>query len=240
METTVLFTPIDKESSTDIFKEILTQVIDNIKTGNLKPGDSLPAERAMAETLGISRPVLREVLKSLELLGIINSVQGSGNVISENLENCMITPLSVMFSLMNSSLSDAVVLRSAIETKLSMLAAEKCNNINAAELTLLLEKLRTAETMEERIEIDNQFHRKISEIADNKILYAISLAASDLVSDIIREYHLRRSRSNDTLDKFIEVHAEIVDKIIKQDAVGVYYAMKEHMYLLHNTIHDNE
>lgn len=236
MEANELFIPINKATSSDVFKEILSQVIDNIKKGNLKSGDSLPAERTMATTLGISRPMLREVLKSLELLGIIKSVQGSGNIISENLEDCMITPLSVMFSLMNSSLSDAVVLRSAIETKLSMMAAEKCTQMNAAELTLLMEKLRTAGTMEERIEIDRQFHNKISEIADNKILNSISLAASDLVSDIIRAYHIRSYSNSETLDDFLRVHNEITNKIVEHDTMGVYYAMKEHMYLLNNTL----
>lgn len=50
------------------FDGILNQIIDNIQNGHLKAGDALPAERTMAETMGVSRPAVREVLRALELL----------------------------------------------------------------------------------------------------------------------------------------------------------------------------
>ena len=56
------------------FNGILEQIIDNIQKGNLKAGDALPAERAMAETMKVSRSAVREALRALELLGIIEAV----------------------------------------------------------------------------------------------------------------------------------------------------------------------
>ena len=53
-----MFRKIEKENP---FEEILDQIIENIKEGILKKGDALPAERNMAEALGVSRPVVREV-----------------------------------------------------------------------------------------------------------------------------------------------------------------------------------
>lgn len=50
------------------FDAILDQIIENIKEGVLKPGDTLPAERLMAEYLGVSRPALREALRALDFL----------------------------------------------------------------------------------------------------------------------------------------------------------------------------
>ena len=55
----------------NLFDGILQQITEQIKSGKINPGDALPAERVMAEQLEISRPVVREVLKSLELVGII-------------------------------------------------------------------------------------------------------------------------------------------------------------------------
>ena len=49
------------------FDGILNQIIDNIQNGHLKAGDALPAERTMAETMGVSRPAVREVLRALEI-----------------------------------------------------------------------------------------------------------------------------------------------------------------------------
>ena len=59
------------------FNGILNQIIENIQNGNLKAGAALPAERTMAETMGVSRPAVREALRALELLGIINLCIGT-------------------------------------------------------------------------------------------------------------------------------------------------------------------
>ena len=61
-----MFTKIGEERA---FDAILGQIIENIQSGELKAGDALPAERMIAESMGVSRPAVREVLRALELLG---------------------------------------------------------------------------------------------------------------------------------------------------------------------------
>ena len=93
-----MFTKIGEERA---FDAILGQIIDHIQTGELKAGDALPAERTMAESMGVSRPAVREVLRALELLGIVKSVPGGGNYITDRLDTWLIGPLSLMFRLNN-------------------------------------------------------------------------------------------------------------------------------------------
>ena len=81
------------------FNGILNQIIENIQNGNLKAGAALPAERTMAETMGVSRPAVREALRALELLGIVKPVPGGGNYITEDLDTWLIEPLSILFKL---------------------------------------------------------------------------------------------------------------------------------------------
>ena len=83
------------------FNGILDQITDNIQSGRLKAGDALPAERTMAETMGVSRPAVREALRALELLGIIKPVPGGGNYIADDLDSWLIGPLSILFKLNN-------------------------------------------------------------------------------------------------------------------------------------------
>ena len=232
MDVQELFHPVDKGSSTDVFKDVLMQVIYNIKQGNLNPGDSLPPERALAETLGISRPVLREVLKSLELIGVVKAVHGSGNHIADNLDTCLIKPMTVMFELMNSNLQEISELRAALEIKLSTLAAEKCSGLNAAELAVIYEKMKTATDIETKIKYDQEFHRKIAEIADNRILNAISLAANGMISDLIVKYHTITMGDESRKAEFIRVHKDIINGIVTHDKQAVNLAMSEHMHLL--------
>ena len=72
-----MFTKITEERA---FDGILAQIIENIRRGELKPGDTLPAERVMAESLGVSRPAVREVLRALELMGIVTTVRGGAQL----------------------------------------------------------------------------------------------------------------------------------------------------------------
>lgn len=88
------------------FNGILNQITDNIQRGRLKAGDALPAERTMAETMGVSRPAVREALRALELLGIIKPVPGGGNYIADDLDSWLIGPLSILFKLNNVVISD--------------------------------------------------------------------------------------------------------------------------------------
>ena len=85
-----MFRKIGEEKA---FDAILNQIIDNIQDGNIKGGDALPAERTMAESMGVSRPAVREVLRALELLGIVHCVQGGGNYITEDLTSWLIGPV---------------------------------------------------------------------------------------------------------------------------------------------------
>ena len=99
---------VENAGGGDMFKEIgdertfngiLNQITDNIQSGRLKAGDALPAERTMAETMGVSRPAVREALRALELLGIIKPVPGGGNYIADDLDSWLIGPLSILFKL---------------------------------------------------------------------------------------------------------------------------------------------
>ena len=141
-----MFRKIDKTST---FNDVLKQIIEKIQTGELKPGDALPAERILAEEFGISRPALREVLKALSLLGITVSVHGGANYIAADLRNCLTEPLSILFHMYNSKIQDALQLRGALESKAAFLAAQNCTPLDAAELQLIIAKLDS--TQDEKV-----------------------------------------------------------------------------------------
>lgn len=88
----------------------------------------------MAEMLDVSRPVVREGLRALALLGIITTVRGGANYFSEDIEHCLIGPLSILFQMNNSSVRQIQQLRAALEVSASRLAAENCTPVDAAEL----------------------------------------------------------------------------------------------------------
>ena len=211
------------------FDGILKQIIENIQTGNLKAGAALPAERTMAETMGVSRPAVREALRALELLGIVKSVPGGGNYITENLDTWLIGPLSILFRLNNGYLRQNQQLRAALERETALLAAKKCTPLDAAELWMILARLDAAEDEETRGKLDQELHQKIARIADNPMLYSVLSAADQLTENIIegtRDYIMKKNQSASVVD---EQHHKLVEAIINGNVEEAELAMSQHM-----------
>lgn len=211
------------------FDAILKQIIENIQSGDLKAGAALPAERAMAETMGVSRPAVREVLRALELLGIVKSVPGGGNYITENLDTWLIGPLSILFRLNNGYLRQNQQLRAALERESAILAARKCTPLDAAELWMILARLDAAEDEKSRGKLDQELHQKIAKIADNPMLYSVLAAADQLTESIIegtRDYIMKKNQSASIVD---EQHHKLVEAIINGNAEEAEHAMSLHM-----------
>ena len=161
------------------FNGILNQIIENIQNGSLKAGDALPAERTMAEIMGVSRPAVREALRALELLGIVKPVPGGGNYITEDLDTWLIEPLSILFKLNNGYLRQNQQFRAALEREAAILAARKCTPLDAAELWVILARLDAAEDEKIRGELDRELHKKIAKIADNPMVYSVLAAVRE-------------------------------------------------------------
>jgi GntR family transcriptional repressor for pyruvate dehydrogenase complex len=98
-----MFNPI---KVTKIYEQIIQQIKDMIADGTLKSGDKLPTERELVEKFNVSRASIREALRSLENIGIVESKQGEGNFIGRNIENILYEPLELTTLIFKSELLD--------------------------------------------------------------------------------------------------------------------------------------
>ncbi|MGB5746958.1 MAG: GntR family transcriptional regulator, partial [Desulfobacterales bacterium] len=76
-----------------ISAEILHMITDNILAGNLKPGDKLPTEFELAESLGVGRNSVREAIKILHSMGVIEVKMGAGTFITRSMNGSILEPL---------------------------------------------------------------------------------------------------------------------------------------------------
>ena len=221
-----MFRKIDR---TNTFNDVLKQIIEQIQTGELKPGDALPAERILAEELGISRPALREVLKALSLLGITVSVHGGANYIATDLSSCLTGPLSIIFQMYNSKIQDAVSLRGALETKAAYLASQNCSQLDAAELQLIIAKLDSTDDETLRSDLDRDLHFKIAQIADNPLIFSVMNASSQLTENMIvgiRSHFMQKDEDSPEIDS---QHTRLVAAITANNPSLAEQIMSEHM-----------
>ena len=134
---------------------------------------------------------------------------------SENLENSLIEPLSILLRLNNSSIYHNQQLRSALEVGAARLAARNCTPVDAAELQLILARLDAAEEEKTRGDLDRDLHIKIGKMAQSPMLFSVMSASAQLTENIItgiRSYMMQKQHSVSPMD---EQHRKLVDAIVE-------------------------
>ena len=228
-----MFTPIKNKR---VYEHVIEQIQNMIMIGKLKKGDKLPSERELCDQLGVSRTSIREALRGLEIIGLIESRQGEGNFIRNNIENNFFEPLSVMFMLNKDKPEDILELRMIIEVGAAFLAASRITKEQGEELYYLLNKLEMTEDEKERAKIDKELHYKIAQITGNYFVINLLNSISTLMESFIkyaREVILKTVDNNKLL---VEQHRSICDAIVNNDPLGASAAMREHLELINKNL----
>jgi GntR family transcriptional repressor for pyruvate dehydrogenase complex len=158
-----------KRSSTA--ERIVENLITIIKYRNLKKGDKLPPERQLCEMIGVSRPILREALKALQVMNIIDIRQGAGAYIKSLEPEDVVEHLDIVFHLDSSLYHDLYEARRVIEASVAAIAAEK---ISGEDLALIEENIQQAaadiDNEQSFAERDLELHEVILKAAGNRVI----------------------------------------------------------------------
>jgi GntR family transcriptional regulator, transcriptional repressor for pyruvate dehydrogenase complex len=218
------FKPIDQRpSASERVAERLTSLI---SSGNIAPGDKLPSENELSKALQVSRPVVREALRGLAMMGIVESKQGGGCYVTDLTPNRLMAPLSFALSLQDYSIDSLFRARTVIDTGI---AADAALNATAEQIAQLRELVDAGYKLVEdpvgfRV-MDAQFHGLISAAADNAFLEKV---ASSLYGLAI-EQRRQASGKPGVLKRSAADHAEIVKAIEARDPTGASAAMAAHV-----------
>ncbi|BDR66586.1 FadR/GntR family transcriptional regulator [Clostridium tetani] len=221
-----MFSPVKNKK---IYEEVIEQIKDMIYKGILKKGDKLPSERDMVEKLQVSRTSVREALRSLEIVGLIESRQGEGNFIKEDFEDGLIEPLSVMFMLQNSKSEEILELRKIIEVGTIKLAAKRITESELEELNELKEKLKTPNKEENLAEIDREFHYKIAAASKNFLLLGVLNAISALMESYIKDARKSILEEEGNRQELITQHENIFEALNNNSEDEAVEAMTKHL-----------
>ena len=167
---------------TRLYEEIVKQIIDRIKSGELKPGDRLPTERDLALQLNVSRTAIREALRSLEIMGVIDSKVGSGTYIKEMSLDILMDSFAGVLSKNERLIIELIEVRLLLEVEIAKLAARRIdeNKIRAIEKSLVLMEKEINEGGL-GIKGDNAFHNEMANAADNLAMTSILSLCGELL-----------------------------------------------------------
>ena len=209
-----------------LYEEIVQQMLQRIRNGELNPGDRLPSERVLAEEMGVGRPVIREAIRSLELMGCIESRIGDGTYITApSIEN-VVNPFSVVVSQNKDLYRELIEVRLILETEIASLAARRRTE---KQLQTLRDNIADMEQEIEQggsgIEQDEMFHAALAEAAGNHSLNAMISMCAGMLSQTTRVTQKIAGIPRITL----EHHKKICDAIEQQDEKRARSYMRRHL-----------
>jgi GntR family transcriptional repressor for pyruvate dehydrogenase complex len=135
-----------------IYEEIVEQLKELISKGELKHGQKLPAERELAESLGVSRASVREALTALEAIGILDIRPGEGTFIRETSVSTTFAPLTMILEMEQNSISQLMEVRRVLETEIAALAVQRATEEDLARIEENLNRMKSAKTISEAVE----------------------------------------------------------------------------------------
>ena len=140
----------------------------------LRPGDRLPSEGELCERLGVSRGSLREAIRTLAALGVLETRHGSGSYVSELRAADLIGSLSLTVGLLPmAGVLELTELRRVLEPHAAALAAARIDEDTVAALDEVLTEIESTTDFEAQSRLDHEFHMAISSVAGNEALTSL-------------------------------------------------------------------
>lgn len=225
--------PIDATPSAS--EKVAERLMGLIASGNIQPGDKLPSENELAKALHVSRPVVREALRGLTMMGVVQTRQGGGSYVTDLKPNRLMAPLSFVLSLQDYSLESLFTARTVID---GGLAAEAARNAAPPQLERFAALVEVAyRTVDDPVAFrlaDAEFHELIGTASGNAFLDRVSRSLYSLAMEERR----KASETPGVLDQSARDHDSIVKAIAARDAEAAKTAMVAHVEHIRKTTFD--
>ncbi|MBG6183579.1 GntR family transcriptional repressor for pyruvate dehydrogenase complex [Arthrobacter sp. CAN_A214] len=209
-----------------LYEQLVEQLLRHIESTKLGPGDLLPAERELAERLGVSRATLAQALVALEVLGVIDVQHGTGAVLRHRP-----SVAAVIKGLREhqSRLPDIVEARSTLEVRLAALAAERRTELDLSAIDAALATMQAEIDDGDRgAHGDEIFHQSVTNAAHSPVMAQLMAFIGEMVLETRLESLAQPGRPEQSL----ESHRAIAAAIRQQDAPAAAEAMQKHIELV--------
>lgn len=224
-----MFTPI---KSTKVYEQVVQQIKQMIIDGTLKKGDKLPTERELSEELQVSRASIREAIKSLEVIGLLEARQGAGNYIKDSFDQLLFEPMSMIFMLESRNPNEIVEIREALELQAVVLAAKNINKIELEEIKLLVDDIKNCEDEEANAVYDKKFHYAIAKASKNVLIMSVLNVISSLIDEVIIGSRKKILSVQANKERLNNQHELIYTALNNGNTNEAYAAMKGHFKLI--------
>ncbi len=224
-----------------ITQQIIHQIHTAIIAGKLAPGDKLPSENELIKQFKISKQTLRESLRALEHMGLLQTRKGMGGGSFVVEVDASITKLSLLnyFYFQNLSIKDLSMFRQLMDPFATRLAAKNMSKKEIAELkesNIAAGKYIKANDYKAALAAEIAFHTQINEQTNNPLIVLLM----EFIEDVLMDYKKEIQVGIADLAVILEAHEKIYKAIERRDEEGAAAAMLNHVNELEESLRAKE
>lgn len=221
------------------YMKVINYIKMQIRHGELSIGGKLPAERELSEILGISRNSVREAIRTLDNMGIIESQHGAGNFLTGKFESSLEESLSMLFLLNQIDYNQISQLRRALELEALLLAIDNISDQEIHSLNHMLSQLEK-ETEENNVILDKRMHYTIALASKNTLIVSILQALSEVLDRFIIDLRREILSQDDSRRGLMEAHNEMIKSLMTRDKKLAYEAINKHFDIIDEKLRGKE
>lgn len=219
------YPPFQKSSVTD---EAVQHIFDLIRQGDYAPGDRLPSERQLSQTLHVGRTSVREAIRKLETMGLLEVRQGLGTFVRDSSDGALQMAFPPPVVADPKKLQDLFELRQIVEVAAAGRAAQRATASQIDVMRYWMQAIETHLARADTVSVvtaDVEFHREIIKAAGNETLVNVM----DSIVHLLRDMRHDSTRIPDLLPQIVSGHRAILAAIEAGDSPAAEQAMKDHL-----------
>ncbi|MCK4783602.1 MAG: FadR family transcriptional regulator [Desulfobacteraceae bacterium] len=227
-----IFKPLKKSR---LYENIVDQIKKLIIQGKLKPSDKLPSERDLAKRFNVGRPTVREAIRTLSMMGLVEVNHGQkGTIVNKFTLDPYVESfrdqMSLILEMKKATIQQLTEVRGALDNRIALLSAERATKIQLREMKNILKEMEFCTNNTKAYLIKAvEFHKAMSLSANNPIFYAIWSAFFDLIIDLYEE--LLDRIGGDVRYRLYLTNLEVFKSILTKDPKKIRAAMSRHLEL---------
>ncbi|EPX86999.1 FadR/GntR family transcriptional regulator [Salipiger mucosus] len=223
------FRPVQSEK---LASAVVRQIEELILRGILRPGERLPAERELAERLGVSRPSLREAVADLQSRGLLESRAGAGIFVTDVLGSAFSDTLIQLFATHDEAVFDYLSFRRDMEGLAAERAAEHGTETDLKVIGQLFAQMEAAHQRRnpaDEARLDADFHLAIIEASHNVIMLHMMRSMYQLLREGVFYNRSVMFKQRTTREALLEQHRAINEALQARDGAGARRAVEAHL-----------
>ena len=205
---------LKKES---VVQSVINRLTDAMRNRELKPGDKIPPEPELAESLGVARSSVREAIKILTYLGVLESKRSEGTFVCDGYSESMIDPMVYGIILNQDSFDNLMELREMTEAGMMRLAIAHHDTEEIHELEGIIKEMEDAikddgDRIDKFFAIDNRFHDKIAEMGKNPMADKVNRVVRSLTY-AVRYDTVSHMINEGKSEELVDAHRQLLEAI---------------------------